>query len=273
MGNSPETLTDEQIRERLEAEAGGTAGNPETPPAPAEPEGVEYKTETGQVYKGKDWEEVAQKIASAQEHASRTIREQKDERDALMAELQRRQNEKVEVPAPKKSDFDKIKYYETWQNDPLAAEAEAIKQVLAQLFEVDSFDELRKGYEFSYQKSLGLQQNEELWKFHAAHPEFSGSAEDATAITEWVQENNPEYDPSKGKFLTARDLEYAYYKLIDEGKIRPAEEPPPDQQREQAPPSLTGSAGQGGKNPLENPERLSDEELEKLARKMGVLNY
>ena len=271
MGNSPEALTDEQLKAKLEEEPNSEEAVSETPP---EPEGVEYKTETGQVYKGKDWEEVAQKIASAQEHASRTIREQRDERDALMAELQRRQNEKVETPAQKKSDFDKIKYYETWQNDPYAAERDVIRQVLAEEFGVDSFDDLRRGYEFSYQKSLGLQQNEELWKFHAAHPEFSGSEADASAITEWVSENMPDYDPSKGKFLQAKDLEYAFYKLIDEGKIKPAEtEAEQTAQTNEPAPTLSGSAGRGGKNPLDNPESLSDDELEKLAVKLGVLNY
>lgn len=264
MATSPTQLSDEQLKQQLEG--GGAQAPPEQPTGP-----IEYRTETGQVYKGNSWEEVAQEIAKAQEHASRTIREQREEREQLLAELREREAREVKTPSASPKEFDKVKFYNTWGVDPYAAEKEVIKQVLAEEFGVESFDELRQGYQFAYQKSLGLHQNEELFKFFAAHPEYTGSEEDAAKMTEWI-EKNYDFDPSKQKFVTADQFEYAYYKLIEEGRIAPPEPAEAaSRTRPEAPPTLDGSAPPGMQDKIANADTLPDKELESLMRSLGML--
>lgn len=264
MPDAETQLTDEQLKEQLEK-------GEETPAS--KPEAIEFKTETGQVYKGKDWEEIAQQIARSQEHATRTIKEQRDEREYLMQQIRERQQE---TPLEKKQakSFDKVKFYETWGTDPLEAEREIIRRVVAEEFGVESFDEIKDSFQFAYNKTLGIHQNEELFKFFGEHPEYQGTPEEAEKITNWLDKNGYQVDPSRRKFITARDFEYAYYKLIEQGEIKV-----PEQQEEQIvrpsapPPTLSGTGGGTGPSIEEKAKNMSDKELEEFLRKQGILKY
>lgn len=259
MAEAETQLTDQQIEQELAAQT-----------APKE---VEYKTETGQVFKGKDWEEIAQKMAQSVESGTRTIKEQRDREQYLLQQMQERQNQQVETKPKGNQKFDKLKYYQTWQEDPFEAEREVIRQILAEEFGADDFEQVKRGYSFSYQKAQELHQNAELAKFWAAHPEYQGSEDESGKLAKYLMDNGYEMAPERGKFIEAKDIEYAWYKLIESGEVSPKEPEETRPARPQAPPSLGGSGQSALPSVAEKVNQMSDKDLEAFLRQKGMLKY
>src|ERR1044071_4581411 len=154
------------------------AGNPNGNEA-AKP--VEITTSTGQVYRGANYQEVAEQIARAQENATALIRQQREHEQELMRQLaeahaarQVQQAQSKATPAT----FDKDAWWTRAAGDPVSAVKEIIDMVapdvIAQKFGVDSFDDLKENFNYAYDRSKDYDQNKELAAFYGNNTDYPG---------------------------------------------------------------------------------------------------
>lgn len=260
MAEAETQLTDQQLEEKLNEQTAQ--------------KDLEFKTETGQVFKGKSWEEIAQKMAQSVESGSKTIKEQRDREAYLLQQIQERQNQQVDTKVPKTGkEFDKLRHYELWQNDPLEAYREPFQRLLADTFGMDDVDEVRQALNFTYNATKNMYQSGQIVQFQGSHPEYNGGEDHSSKLTKWLLDNGYEMDPGKGKFISAKDLEYGWYKLIEAGDVEI-----PDEQEQQAEarrpaPTLSGAGGGATGSIDDKVSKMSDKELENFLRQSGMLKY
>ena len=239
--------TDEELKARLAAEM------------QAEKEkGFEIKLSSGEVFKGANAEEVAQKLADSKLAATEAIRDRERqirERDAELASLRSTQK-----PAPRGDNkFDTNKFYETLASDP----ASALDSYLAYRLGIPE-TEVADALAFQRDTVAVVSAHLETAKFNSRHPDAPAGNEFADTMISAMKES--------GRDWTADNLSLVYRDLVDAGKVKPvarqaAESPRPGN----VAPDI-GSSAPGGNNDLVGRfEQLSTEEMEKHLRSMNVL--
>lgn len=240
----PNQMTDAELQTAIEQQSTTATGDPVAPPP--EPESYEYKTATGQVYKGKTKDEVIAAVLKAQENATLHIKEQHDKIKDMEAKLQTQ----VQPATPVNGGFQKKRYYELLEEDPLQAQ--------------DYLDGFRPQYgrvmgaveKFEY----GLQAQE----FIRRVPEFEDSQENATALfTRLKMENRP---------FTADNMQLVYHTLQSEGVIKNAPAEPPRPATPNPPPVMGGASGQASElaNIDAEVSGMTDAQFEDYLRKKGI---
>jgi hypothetical protein len=239
----PETY--EEINAAIDAAVGG---KPESEP---EPQMLEFKTVTGQVYKGRTEREVIDQLVKAQEHASMTIHQMREERrlaDAQMASQRAAQ----QVPASIESGdlVDKPKFYKMLEEAP----GQGIRYAVMQIPEIKE----------AFQALQQLKQGQELTTFLNNCSDFPATDQSAiSAMRDRLQQ--------EGRAPTADNLELVYARLSREGVIKPVPKAPAQEPRHAPAPVLGGMSSGQSPDPFAELERMSSADMEKLYRRKGLI--
>lgn len=196
---------------------------------------IEVKLATGQVYRGRNHEEVLNAVVRAQEEATATIRD----RERQIRELQQQQGAAAPVTLPanhQAGGFDAAHYYETLASNPIAA--------------MDYLDAYRYGIapesvqpvmQETIRTSRDVRDNIAIRDFQINNPDWPGGKESSDMLLEAIQR--------EGRPMSADDLELVYRRLVREGRLQPGSPHPGRQETTRgaaAPPNVSGSEqGQG----------------------------
>jgi hypothetical protein len=221
------------------------------------PQEFEIKLETGEVFKGKSWEEVAKAAAKAKLDTTAAYKTEKEKRELLEQQLQTT----ASAAAPASTNgFDTAKY---WQmvNEGKLLDAEKYK--LGALFEMEP-DTVVSTFRETVRKTDEVYDTIEIEKFKAGHPDFPGGEEASAAVMSRVKEYGGAWD--------ARVLHRAYKDLVEEKKITPLTlEETPSVTGAPLPVLEGGSSGASGDALMEQFAGLSTEQMEAVLRKAGKL--
>lgn len=249
---------------------------------------VEIKLGDDSVVKGASLDDAFKNLAEMKVNASKAI---KETRDALDAEKQRRESIETELssikaelekaknpppPPPKKQtddkDFNKDTYFQLLGEDPRKAQnyLDAYRFGIENPDEVPvAFNSMREGLNrVSQQVDVFTQQNV-TGMFLAQHPEYpQGDAGAAKLLTERVQQL-----VNEGMPYNSNVVEFAYFQLLNDDKIKPVEIKEDDQtqqpQKETPNPSLSG-AGASLPEDVVKAEQMSDKDLIALLQSKGM---
>jgi hypothetical protein len=265
---TPESMNDDQLKQAIQNQNQPTS----QPAAATEP--IEIKAATGQVYRGSTPQEVIDQLLKAQENATAVITEEREQNRQLQGRLQEIEKRvQSQPPAPKSSKFDKIKYFQTWEQDPLEAERQAVREILADEFGVETFEELRDTLRFTNSEALNTAQQRELILFQAAHPEIPYNPETAELVVNRMRENGVD----DRNIIRKQDMEYAALQLITEGKIKTINgEPEPVRQAPPVPPPPQGVGSSSMGNGAVTEDKaysMPMNEFEALLRQTGILKH
>lgn len=238
--NKPETY--EELDAAITAAVGGT---PDAAP-PAEPQMLEVKLATGQVYKGKTEKEVIDQLVKAQEHASMTIHEKDQQLKQVLSQMSTQRS----APATENAGFDQAKYFKLMEQNALEA--------------ADYLDSFRPKVREAYQSVQQLKQGGELTAFLNTCQDFPST--DPSAISAMKARMNAE-----GREPTADNLELVYGRLTREGVIKPAPKQSSSEQIPAPAPVLGGHSASSAPDPFAELERMSMAELEKVYRRKGLI--
>jgi DNA-binding Lrp family transcriptional regulator len=229
--------------------------------AASQPEEVAITLATGQVYKGKDYEEVARKIAAAEENASREITRLNNE----LKEAKEYEPEPEPVRTSEKNGFDGTKYYELLAKDPKAASIYQTQHALAEMLGIAP-EEVSNRLQFMQNTTSQAGAHMEISAFHAKHPEFPGGDEAASLILNTVKE--------RGEYPSVRNLEAAYYDLRGEGKIK-AVDLNQNFNTPQSPPQVGGTGGGASQNTtfLDNFYNLDTDKMADVLNNLSRQGY
>ena len=188
--NKPQTPPEQQTPAELQktitqVQQTAAAGDRATP--------LEVKLSTGHVFRGNTQDELLAELTKAQEHATKLIKEQRDE-------LERLKTETAPPPAaPKPTDtYDPNVYYQIWQQDPLKAQQY-----------VDSFDPAKQ---MMWQTISRMQYQADLDHFKQTVG-FYPDEDQAKAFTkEFIASG---LQPNKDNY------ELVYYRMVNQQKIEP----------------------------------------------------
>ena len=249
-------LTPQQIADQL-AQASTGVVDATTEPQPL-PQGLEVKTSTGAVFRGRDWQEIATSMQKSVEHGSQYITELKQQ----LAEA-RQPPPAASTPRPPENQFDSQRYYETWAQAPLDAEYNAVNTMLQQRygFSLDQFAAaMQQNSEFTARAMPRAIASE--WQvtsdFPTSDPEQLEKA--STALEQVWNEFFPN-DPQ----ITPQKLEMAHAVAVRRGMYEPEarnQAAPAPQQASPMPTLNTGSSGGVSGQPDVN--RMSPEQLRAL---------
>lgn len=192
---SAEDLSTEELLKELK-------GNQET--QPETPQEHEIRLATGQVYKGKTYEEAVEKLKAAQEEASRTIRE----REWTIKELKERSAPKAAsvTVGNEGGGYDHNAYLELLAQDAVKAQDYLYRTAYG-------IDDPRRF--FQEVKTRAQQQAEvtEYAMFNREVPDYPSTPENNMAMEQYLVSQGIE-KPTKN------DLKLAYYELREQGVIQ-----------------------------------------------------
>ena len=216
-----------------------------------EPKEIVIETATGAVFKGATPEEVMEKMKSSIESGSQTIKQYKEMNEQLTSSIGALQKPR---PAASESGFDKAKYYELLNDDPVAAQDYIDATRYGR-----PFSEVKESFERSARVTGEVAQLMEINKFQQTlarlGEEYQGTPENGDALLNKLGQRP----------LTAENLTSAYVELKAEGKIKaPAKAAEPTQQRK--PPA---SPRGGGSAELYNGKRPEEMSIDELKRAMA----
>ena len=170
---------------------------------------LEVNLSTGQVYKADTPQDLLNKLAAAQEEATRTIRA----REGEMADLRNQMAElkaQIPPPPPPSADQDKLnEYYKTWSSNPNKATTMALAQEMG-IPEDRLVPMLKTAIE-------GQAVNTASSEFLARCPDFPETSENAQLIRQGILQR---YGGNAGA-MTADNLELVYHDLVRNGRITP----------------------------------------------------
>lgn len=193
------------------------------------PKEIVVETATGAVFKGTTPEEVMEKMKQSIESGSQTIRQYKEQNEQLTSALGTLQR-----PQPvTNGQFDKAKYYEMLNDDPVKAQ-----DYLDEARYGRPFADVKRDFDRSARVTSEVSQLMEINKFQQnlarIGEEYQGSAETGDALLEQLGKRD----------LTADNLTAAYVELKASGKIKvaaKAAEPTTQQKKPPASPRGTGA--------------------------------
>lgn len=218
---------------------------------PEEKKTAEIVLETGQKYTGETWEEVAQKMASAQTEASRAIQD----RERQIYEMKQERSK----PVVSEGAFDPNMFYEKLGKGEVM---EALNY--ADKFRYGDIDPV-EALKYSYAMSRQQSDMQAVAAFHANVPEFPKDVNAATALLKRVE--------SEGLPVTASTLEAGFRQLVREGVLKPVEieQEHVESRGNRAPKVPTAQKDSISEDFITSFESLSKEDMEKELRKHGML--
>ena len=214
-----------------------------------EPEGVELKTETGAVFKGKDWHDIAQQMKVSVESGTRTIKQQKDHEVQLRQQLQ-------QPPENIKESTTTDKYHERWITDPAGAQNALLAEQLG-IPENQLIPTLRQTFRDTQAMNGAFQ----VSQFRSMVPEYTGDPEMKSALEQRMNQEGLPY--------TARNLRHTFRDLVEEKVIKTKEVKPETVEPEHkvdAPPNLEGSGANPQEDIIQKAETMDINELEAVLR-------
>lgn len=219
---------------------------------------IELTLGDGTVVKGKDYDEALKNLAKMKEDTANALKAERERRELLENQFAQTQAEVEALKAPKHKDgeFDKGRYYQLLNDDPIEAQNYLDVFRFGTPDPVGRFDEIGQKVDSLYQQNLTA-------SFWAQHPEFPGGKEAARAMTSRVQELIQNGHP-----LVGETMELAYSQLVREETIKPVEQKTED---ERPNPSLSAGSG-GGPNIIDDAkiQNMNDEQLKAYMRSVGV---
>lgn len=250
---------------------------------------IEVKLGDGTVVKGKDMEEAFANVAKMKVDTAFALREkesllntEKTERERISSEYERLKIEKEALEARLKpvektptgdKAFNKDTYFQLLGEDPMKAQ----DYVDSYRFGIDSPDKVRETFNGMRENVDRVVQQVDVFtqqsvtaSFLAQHPEYpQGDADAAKLLTQRVNELTTRegfpYNPST--------LEFAYFQLVNNDKIKPVEEQTATAATvtESANPALSGTGASGlDMSEVNKAENMSDADLMKLLQSKGM---
>ena len=215
-------------------------------------EEVVLKTKGGEVFKGKNWEEVAQKAAQAKEDTGTAVRDREGQvRDlqTKISDLQRATEERRETTKASTSpQFGQQTFLTQVETDA----PEAIASALAHSLGFNDSNELRAFVTRTGEATESYIENYHIARFTQKCPDYPGGKEASDEMFKRLKAQNLD--------ATADNMRITWMEIKDEGKIKPLEIS--DQEtavtpRTPAPTHLEGTGGGGGGGMTADEEMMS----------------
>ncbi|KKL18588.1 hypothetical protein LCGC14_2474030 [marine sediment metagenome] len=214
-------------------------------------EEVVMKLDTGEVFKGKNHEEVAKKIAEAHQHDRTALRDREEqirERDARLADLQKATETRRETTTASTSpQFNQQKFLTDVETDA----SEAITSALAHSLGYGNTDELRQDFKGIQEATESYKENYHIAVFSQRNPDYPGGAKPSAALMQELK--------NRGVDFTADNLENAWNQMKRSGDFKPleiGEQETTTTTRSTAPVHLEGTRGAGGGGMNEDEEMM-----------------
>lgn len=268
----PEQQSKEELAISIAAEQAKLAMKPEEPaptavdaesepePEPEAPHGekqkFEYVASDGTRYEAESQEALLKKVTSALDNTKAALKDR--EHKLREAKTKPVVEAPVEEVAPATKHFDREKWVELMQTDPIAAQRYINKHTLG----VDNPEEVLQSMTM-YQRQMAI--NSEVAKFYntAAGREYKQvETEDLNAVL--LDYMNREQMPP-----TANNYRSAYYELKEAGII-PEVQQKAGPRPKAPPPSAKGGRSETNSDPEPDLYRMSKEELRSYAKKHGM---
>lgn len=213
---------------------------------------------TGEVYEGKDWKDVAEKVAKAKQDTADAYKTEKQQREELEAQIEAAKPK----PQPQQGEIDYTPYWALVNSGKMI---EASNWLDAKRFGFDTPEEVVPTLTGAVRKTNELSDMVEIERFKMANPDFPATAEASDALMSTIKQWNVPWD--------SRTLTAAYKTLVTEGKVKPVEEKKTDLGGA-PPPGVT--VGSGAITPATNAEleefqKLPLDKMEEELRKKGLM--
>ena len=195
---------------------------------------VELTLKTGEVIKAANYEEALKIAVGMAENTKDVYKDEKAKREALEAQVASLSSQVASLnrPAPvANGQFDKDRYYKLLNEDPIQAQ----NYVDGARFGIEA-SQVPTYFQQMNQTVSEVRQNMVAGQFLAQHAE-DFPAESAPLLTKKTEELL-----SQGIPYTVDTVNLAYSQLVASGQIKP-NVPKPNQQNEEANPSLVGGGG------------------------------
>lgn len=179
---------------------------------------IEFKTDTGQVFKGQNWEDIAQQMKKSVESGTTTIRD-------LNQRLSEQQTQPQPQPVPGPQDLgnvQKAEYWKRWQEDPIDAQRYADSVRLG--IPIEQVDQAIRN---TMQQAVMSQQQNAGADFQARCPDFPKTQEATQALLGAMKQRYMAMPPPQSAQELADRLEVTYGALVRSGQIQPANNPLP----------------------------------------------
>ena len=223
---------------------------------------VVLKLESGETFKGKDWEDVARKAAQAKVDTGTALRDREGQvrtHESTISDLQRATEARRETTKASTSpQFNQQAFITQIESDG----PEAIASALAHTLGYGNTDELRKDFKGIQEATESYKENYHIAVFSQRCPDYPGGEKPSAALMQGLKD--------RGVDFNADNLESGWNQMKRSGDFKPLEIS--DQEtavtpRTPAPTHLEGTRGGGGgvteaEEMMANFEKMSPEEQE-----------
>lgn len=222
------------------------------------PTPIEFKTDSGAVFKGNSWEEIAQQMKKSVESGSVRIRE-------LSALVEQRPPEPPAPPAPNPQDDQKAEYWRLWQDDPIKAEQYALSVSLGVPIE-----QVQPALRGTLAQAATSQQEAAGNEFLRRCPDFPQTQQNNTVLIQAMQQRYAHYGPPRDAMDLSDRLESTYNELVRRQLLQPAEVVPTGIQGSGGGPipGLGSSLQSQGGDVLQNFRNLTPEQMKATLEKL-----
>lgn len=178
-------------------------------------EEVVLKTKGGEVFKGKSWEEVAQKAAQAKEDTGIALRDREGQvrtHESTISDLQRATEERRETTkASTTTQFGQQAFLTQIETDG----SQAVGTALAHFFGYENTDELRSDFKGIQEATESYKENYHIAVFSQRNPDYPGGEKPSAALMQELK--------NRGVDFTADNLENAWNQMKRSGDFKPLE--------------------------------------------------
>jgi len=228
---------------------------------------IELTLGDGSKVVGKDYEEALKNAVKRIEDNQAAYKAEKTARETSEQERQRLEQElqtKNAPPPVKAGEFDKTRYFELLNTDPIGAQ----NYLDAHRFSIDRPEDVPGAFNSLRADVSNLNQRAVTAEFLSSHiDEFPPDGAAAKFMSQRVQQ----LVINEGYPLNIRTMNTAWSELVNEGVIKPVEKKTQTRTEEEVPPNLGGAGGGGGDADIGKYERMSDKELEAEMKKAGMM--
>jgi hypothetical protein len=214
-------------------------------------EEVVLKTKGGEVFKGKSWEEVAQKAAQAKEDTGTALRDREGQirtHESTIADLQRATEARRETTKTSTSpQFNNQRFINQLDTDG----PEAIASALAHALGYENTDELRSDFKGIQEATESYKENYHIAVFSQRCPDYPGGEKASAALMQGLKD--------RGVDFNADNLESGWNQMKRSGDFKPLEiggQETTTTARTTAPTHLEGTRGAGGGGMNEDEEMM-----------------
>jgi len=223
------------------------------------------RTVAGSVYKGTK-DEIIEQLVKSQEHANITLKERKEQIEAMQSIMADRP---AETPAPASgAGYSPKQYYEDWQ---AGKPEDATVNVLAHSLGFKNAEEFKTWNQSQREIIEEIRDSREVARFRQhVGDEYPESPETARLMMDQIERN-------LGKSTAPRreDMLMAYDQLVREGKLTPNKKEPETERRPRRVPPGASAMGGGGGEQSSVPSAadlmaMPEAEFEKQLTKAGI---